>query len=181
MGVLQGVDEVVAQLHRIGRRVKAQRPFAQPWQPGYGRDAPEGDDQIVVGPGAGARADFAPVQIDLLDSGVQEMERTIALEGTDGDDNIIRVGSTIHDRPEQGRKEERAVAVDDEDARVRAVAERLVKAKGCRHSTEASSEDQDIVPRARVGKERLRLVPVPSGGPRRDSSLDEGGNGTTNE
>ena len=78
------------------------------------------------------------------------MERATALEGTDGDDHVVGVGAAIRNGPEQRREEKRAVAVDDEDTRVRTVAKLLIKPKGRRHPTEAGSQDQDLAaPRGR--------------------------------
>ena len=88
------------------------------------------------------------------------MESAIALEGTNGNDHVVGIGSAIRNGPEQRREEKRAIAVDDEDTRVRAVAKLLIKAKGRRHSTEAGAQDQDLVPRRVVGEERLGPVPV---------------------
>ncbi|MDP9473157.1 MAG: hypothetical protein M3Q71_21265, partial [Chloroflexota bacterium] len=88
--------------------------------------------------------------------------RSIAsLEGADGDNDVVRVGPAVGDRPQQGREEERAVAVDDEDADVRPTAQPLVQPQRHRHPAEAGAKDQDLMPRGVVGEDRLGLVPVP--------------------
>jgi hypothetical protein len=40
------------------------------------------------------------------------MERATALEGTDGDDDVVGIGLAIRYGPQQRREEKRAVAVD---------------------------------------------------------------------
>src|SRR5947209_6761120 len=57
-----------------------------------------------------------PFEVDAFHFGVQDVEAPALLKGTDGDDDVVRVGASIGHGPQQRGEQQVVVAIHDQDA-----------------------------------------------------------------
>lgn len=97
---------------------------------GNGRDAPERDDEPIVGAFTGRRRYDAALEIHVLHVGVQNVERAAALIGAERYHDVCRARAPVGNRPQKRREKLRVAAVDEQHGCVRIAAQLALEAEG---------------------------------------------------